>query len=63
MIKFNGYPFLEDSDHAFKIPGMSPVHIPYLRREIDHQTSVSRVMRRELFTMPEVGVLSDVGGS
>lgn len=63
MIKFNGYPFLEDSDHAFKIPGMSSVHITYSCREVDYQISVSRVMRRELFTMPEVGVLSDVGGS
>lgn len=23
MIKFNGYPFLEDGDHALNIPGMS----------------------------------------
>ena len=31
------------------------------RIEIDNRASVSRVMRRELFTMPEAGTLSDVG--
>jgi len=31
------------------------------RTEIDNRGSVSRVMRRELFTMPEAGTLSDVG--
>jgi hypothetical protein len=29
--------------------------------KIDKRASVSRVMRRELFTMPEAGTLSDVG--
>ena len=27
MIKFNGYPFLEDSDHTFNIPGMLSLRI------------------------------------
>lgn len=58
MIKFNGYPFLEDGDHALNIPGMSS---SIQRTEIDNRAPVSRVMRRELFTMPEAGTLSDVG--
>ena len=62
MIKFNGYPLLEDNDHAFNIPSMLALRITYLRGEIDDRASVSRVMRRELFTMLEAGILSDVGG-
>ena len=36
-------------------------HPSIWRTEIDNRALVSRVMRRELFTMPEAGTLSDVG--
>ena len=61
MIRFNGYPFLEKDDHAFHIAGRSSSLTIALHSFKLYLHLVSRVMRKELYTMPAVARLQDVG--
>ncbi len=59
MIRFNGFPFLEKDDHAYNVPGT--------RRSVPcvcstDSTTVSRVMRLNLKTLPASGLtIQDIG--
>lgn len=54
MIRFNGYPFLEKDDHAYNVPGEYICIV--LCRHDSHWYSVSRVMKRDLRTLPVSGL-------
>lgn len=58
-IRFNGYPFLEKNDHVYDAPGQ------YFYLGWRHSwlsTTVSRVMRRDMYTLRATGMtLADVG--
>jgi len=60
-IRFNGYPFLEKDDHVYDAPGWYLIILGQVAKLAEYK-AVSRVMRRDIYTLRATGTtLVDVG--
>lgn len=61
MIKFNGYPLLENHDHAYGVPGESSRMDTYVGSTsvADIPAAVSTVMRKDMLYLPSRGMKLD----
>jgi len=55
-IRFNGFPFLEKEDHAYNVTGTAIFTSPALLEDLNPSILVSKVMRTDLYTIPDTGM-------